>query len=83
MRRLIEFFRYTPQVGKDEWVRIDKYKPGPDAKPREAFYHVVGVLVNPHALWVGGHYSAHHKRWCINILPCLTVWWTKPGGYLP
>lgn len=48
-----------------------------------AIANVVGVLFNPKALWVGAHYGEHHKRWCINILPCLTVWWTKPGGYLP
>ena len=45
--------------------------------------HCFGVLFNPKALWIGAHYGEHHKRWCINILPCLTVWWTKPGGYLP
>lgn len=45
--------------------------------------HYVGLLFNPKALWIGAHYGEHHKRWCVNILPCITVWWTKPGGYLP
>jgi len=42
-----------------------------------------GVLVNTNALWVGAHYSAATKRWCINVLPCLTVWFTKRGGDAP
>lgn len=42
-----------------------------------------GFLVQPGALWVGAHYSAHHKRWCINILPCLTLWVCLPGGIAP
>lgn len=39
----------------------------------------VGLLYNPGALWVGAHYSQHNKRWCINIVPCLTVWYTNGG----
>ena len=42
-----------------------------------------GVLVNTNALWVGAHYSNANKRWCINVLPCLTVWFTKRGGNAP
>ena len=41
-----------------------------------------GLLYNPSALWVGAHYSQHNKRWCINIVPLLTVWYTN-GGYEP
>lgn len=25
----------------------------------------------------------YNKRWCINVLPCLTVWFTKRGGDAP
>ena len=42
-----------------------------------------GVLVNTSALWVGAHYYNATKRWCINVLPCLTVWFTKRGGTVP
>lgn len=45
--------------------------------------HKVGVLLNWHAGWIGWHYSEHHKRLCINLIPCVTLWWTKPGGTLP
>lgn len=44
---------------------------------------MVGVLFNKHALWVGLHYSPYNKRWCLNLLPCLTVWFTKAGGTVP
>lgn len=45
--------------------------------------HSFGLLVNWRALWVGAHYSKHDKRLCLNLLPCVTLWWTKPGGKLP
>lgn len=48
-----------------------------------AYLHCFGLLLNASALWVGAHYSPAHKRWCVNILPCVTVWWAKPGGKLP
>lgn len=43
----------------------------------------VGLLFNPSAWWVGAHWSSHNKRLCINLIPCLTVWVTLPGGGLP
>lgn len=43
----------------------------------------LGVLLNPHALWIGAHYSPANRRWCINILPGATVWLTLPGGKAP
>lgn len=75
MRRLAEYFLYA-----NETVPASKLGQGGQ---RLTYFHCVGFLVNSKALWIGAHYSEHHKRWCINILPCLTVWWTKPGGYLP
>lgn len=80
MRRLREWFLYE---GRPVRITVNSGKERPLHGQRPALFHCVGVLFNPKALWIGGHYSKHHKRWCINILPCLTVWWTKPGGYLP
>jgi len=42
-----------------------------------------GWLVRRESLWMGVHYSPHNKRWCINLLPCVTLWITKPGGNTP
>lgn len=42
-----------------------------------------GALLNKGSLWVGAHYSAYNRRWCINVLPCLTVWIALPGGKVP
>lgn len=39
-----------------------------------------GLLYNEHALWVGVHYSAPNKRYCINLLPFLTFWYCAEGG---
>ncbi|QJD54790.1 putative DNA ligase [Pseudomonas phage MR6] len=45
--------------------------------------HSFGLLVNWRALWIGAHYSPAHKRLCVNLLPGVTLWWTRPGGQLP
>lgn len=42
-----------------------------------------GLLVSLGSFWIGMHYSAFNRRWCINLLPFVTVWITLPGGYLP
>lgn len=42
-----------------------------------------GILFRWKSLWVGGHYSYKEKRYCINLLPCVTIWFTKPGGAIP
>ena len=42
-----------------------------------------GLLFNEHAWWVGVHYSAYTRRFCINLLPCITVWVALPGGKTP
>ena len=42
-----------------------------------------GWLFNAGALWIGAHYSPSNRRWCINLVPGLTVWITLPGGLPP
>lgn len=42
-----------------------------------------GFLFQPGALWVGLHYSSFNRRFCLNVLPCCTVWLCLPGGNLP
>tara|TARA_Y100001956_G_scaffold82213_2_gene102172 strand:+ start:2974 stop:3147 length:174 start_codon:yes stop_codon:yes gene_type:complete len=43
----------------------------------------IGVLVNKGSMWIGCHYSDYTKRYCINLIPCVTVWVTKKGGQVP
>lgn len=43
----------------------------------------VGLMFNSHALWLGIHYSPGNRRVCINLIPCLTIWITAPGGNEP
>lgn len=80
MKRLFE--RYW-----DTRHGVGKIRPrtGPIRNPCDSWTrrHCFGLLLNPKALWVGGHYSAHNKRLCVNIFPCLTIWWAQPGGNLP
>lgn len=45
--------------------------------------HVFGILFNPRAWWIGVHHSPANRRVCINLLPCITVYFVKPGGTLP
>lgn len=35
------------------------------------------------SLWVGAHWSPYNRRLCVNILPCLTVWFVFRGGITP
>lgn len=42
-----------------------------------------GWLVRKGSTWIGVHYSEYNKRWCINLIPCVTFWVTQPGGKTP
>lgn len=46
-------------------------------------YYECGWLFRPGSMWIGVHYSRYNRRWCINLLPCVTLWVTKPGGRMP
>lgn len=39
-----------------------------------------GVINRYKSFWVGLHYSDYNKRFCLNIIPGLTIWWVKSGG---
>lgn len=41
------------------------------------------LLFQPTAWWIGAHYSPDNRRWCINLLPCITFCYTKVGGIAP
>jgi len=47
------------------------------------FTYKVGILFRLQSFWIGIHYSKSCKRWCINLIPCITLWITKPDGYIP
>lgn len=42
-----------------------------------------GILWQPGAAWIGVHYSPYCQRWCINVVPFVTLWVAKPGGKIP
>ena len=42
-----------------------------------------GLLFNKAAWWVGVHYSPYNQRFCINVIPWLTIWVTRSGGTVP
>lgn len=43
----------------------------------------VGILFRLTSLWIGVHYSHREKRYCVNLLPCVTIWIALPGGQRP
>jgi hypothetical protein len=55
----------------------------------EAYRHYIpprwrcGWLLRWGSLWVGAHWSKRNKRLCLNLLPCVTLWVTAPGGKTP
>lgn len=42
-----------------------------------------GVLLRKGSLWIGANWSPQNKRLCLNLLPCVTIWFTMPGGMRP
>ena len=42
-----------------------------------------GIVFRPGSLWIGIHYSEYNKRFCMNIIPCVTIWWIQKGGVVP
>lgn len=42
-----------------------------------------GLLFRWGSLWIGAHWSPAHRRWCINLVPCVTLWITLAGGHVP
>lgn len=42
-----------------------------------------GVKFQPGALWLGAHFSPNNRRWCINLIPMVTVWVCLRGGKTP
>lgn len=42
-----------------------------------------GVLFRLQSFWIGIHYSPYNKRFCINLIPCVTIWIIKKGGIIP
>lgn len=79
MKRLVECLYYKGKFGKVRW----RNGPIPNPAGDGAYFQCFGLLFNWNALWVGAHYSKRDKRLCINLVPCLTLWWAKPGGVLP
>lgn len=43
----------------------------------------IGIIIRVHSFWIGLHYSEFNKRYCLNILPCCTIWWIKKNGNIP
>jgi peptidoglycan/LPS O-acetylase OafA/YrhL len=35
------------------------------------------------SFWIGCHWSPWNRRFCINLLPCVTLWVVLPGGKEP
>lgn len=42
-----------------------------------------GIIVRLGSFWLGAHWSPYNRRLCVNLIPCVTVWVTLPGGNTP
>ncbi len=42
-----------------------------------------GILFKLESLWVGFYWSKKNQRLCVNLVPCVTLWITRPGGEIP
>lgn len=43
----------------------------------------VGLLSRLGSAWIGVHWSTYNRRFCINLIPCVTLWVVLPGGRIP
>lgn len=43
----------------------------------------VGLIFRLGSAWIGAHWSEANRRWCINVVPCVTIWLTLKGGKVP
>lgn len=84
--KTIRLFGYLPvftPAGRDKAQRVfgmgNDYYYGAD----HYYAYRVGLLVRRGSLWVGVHYSPNTRRYCINPIPCVTLWITLPGGDIP
>ena len=42
-----------------------------------------GILVRPVSWWIGAHWSPTNKRLCVNLIPCITLWFSAIDGQSP
>lgn len=42
-----------------------------------------GIIFRLKSFWIGLHYSHYNKRFCLNVIPCITIWWTLKNGKIP
>ena len=42
-----------------------------------------GFIFRLKSFWIGLHYSDFNDRYCLNILPCFTIWWLGRNGKKP
>ena len=84
----IRLFGYLPVFtpnGKREAERVfggcepDDYYFGVE----HIYAYRIGLLFRLRSLWVGVHYSPSNRRYCINLIPCVTLWITLPHGDIP
>ncbi|MDR6455474.1 hypothetical protein [Variovorax paradoxus] len=69
---------------KDSFIDLARYAGTyggyrPDQKSRWR----IGLLFQQGGLWIGAHWSSYERRWCVNLLPCVTIWIMLPGGRPP
>lgn len=43
----------------------------------------IGYLFRFKSFWIGCHYSDECRRFCINVIPCLTILVVFSGGKIP
>lgn len=68
----------TRAAALEDFIEQNNITPDPNKPGLKA-----GILFRWGSLWVGAHYNPYNKRWCINPVPCVTIWITLPGGKTP
>ncbi len=43
----------------------------------------IGLKFKLGSFWIGWHWSGYNKRLCLNLIPCMTIFFVLKGGNLP
>jgi hypothetical protein len=38
------------------------------------------ILIRPYSFWIGCHYSLTYDRYCLNVIPFITLTWRGKKG---
>ncbi len=83
IRRLNSIIKHGKAMGWDTERLEIAYRENLRQLAKRIYGNRYGWLFNKSAFWLGVHYSPYNRRYCINLVPCITFWFTLKCGKAP